>query len=655
MGLLTEGSPLSWEQTKEHADHVREHGIIQFINLFHRLKDKTGDILKFGDEVEYVILKVDHKNKIARLSLRGGEILKKLNAKEQENPENVNSLWRPEYAAYMIEGTPGKPYGGLTAHFNIVEANMKCRREEVERFLEKDEILMCLTAFPRLGCPDFTWPICKPNPKDGASHSLFFPQNAIFQDHPRFVTLTRNIRKRRGEKVAINLPIFKDKNTLSPFTEDFSILGDDGESAKAALPDHVYLDAMGFGMGCCCLQLTFQSCCIEEARRLYDQLTPLCPIMLAITAASPIFRGYLTDIDCRWSVISGSVDCRTKEERGIEPLKKNKFVIPKSRYDSVDSYLSNDSSKFNDIPLIYEEEIYQKLKQNNIDHLLSQHIAHLFIRDTVSLFSEKVNQNDEIDTDHFENIQSTNWQTMRFKPPPPNSNIGWRVEFRPCELQFSDFENAAVVCFIVMLTRVILSYQLDLVIPISKVDENLKNAQKRNAINTEKFWFRKYINLSSTMCSNLLKDPAFKNINFTPDDSEPVYIQMTINEIINGKEGEFPGLIPLLNSYLFSMEIDADTHCTIQQYLNLIKGKASGEIMTTASWMRNFVRNHSSYKFDSLVNDEINYDLLMKAYNIQTGQDSCPELLGQTLGKFSKTTDNIPSSLKKAYCPKQSC
>jgi len=23
---------------------------------------------------------------------------------------------------------------------------------------------------------------------------------------------------------------------------------------------------------------------------------------------------------------------------------------------------------------------------------------------------------------------------MRFKPPPPNSNIGWRVEFRPMEV-----------------------------------------------------------------------------------------------------------------------------------------------------------------------------------------------------------------------------
>jgi glutamate--cysteine ligase catalytic subunit len=58
---------------------------------------------------------------------------------------------------------------------------------------------------------------------------------------------------------------------------------------------------------------------------------------------------------------------------------------------------------------------------------------------------------------------------MRFKPPPPNSPIGWRVEFRPCEVQITDFENAAIVCFVVLLTRVILSYQLNFIIPISKV------------------------------------------------------------------------------------------------------------------------------------------------------------------------------------------
>ena len=33
-----------------------------------------------------------------------------------------------------------------------------------------------------------------------------------------------------------------------------------------------------------------------------------------------------------------------------------------------------------------------------------------------------------------QNIQSTNWQTLRFKPPPPGTDIGWRVEFRPTEV-----------------------------------------------------------------------------------------------------------------------------------------------------------------------------------------------------------------------------
>lgn len=67
---------------------------------------------------------------------------------------------------------------------------------------------------------------------------------------------------------------------------------------------------------------------------------------------------------------------------------------------------------------------------------------------------------------------------MRFKPPPLNSSIGWRVEFRPCEAQITDIENAAIVCFIVLLTRVILSYQLNFLIPISKVRERREILKK---------------------------------------------------------------------------------------------------------------------------------------------------------------------------------
>lgn len=69
----------------------------------------------------------------------------------------------------------------------------------------------------------------------------------------------------------------------------------------------------------------------------------------------------------------------------------------------------------------------------------------------------------------MENIQSTNWQTVRFKPPPPDAPIGWRVEFRSMEVQLTDFENAAFAVFVVLLTRAILSFNLNFYIPISKV------------------------------------------------------------------------------------------------------------------------------------------------------------------------------------------
>ncbi|XP_063979497.1 glutamate--cysteine ligase catalytic subunit [Diachasmimorpha longicaudata] len=630
MGLLTEGSPLSWEETKKLSDHVRKHGVIQFINLYKRLRDRQGDVLKWGDEVEYILVKFDDEKKTAKVSLRASEILTALNEKEHKDPTGVKSLWRPEYGAYMIEGTPGKPYGGLLAHFNVVEANMRYRRQEVTNELKPGEVVMSVTSFPRLGCPDFTDPPTKATPDSGASKSLFLPDEAIFPGHPRFKTLTRNIRQRRGEKVAINLPILRDENVADPFREDLKALGDDGSSEGAAKDNHVYMDAMGFGMGCCCLQLTFQACNIEEARTLYDQLAPLCPIMLALTAASPIHRGYLTDVDCRWNIISCSVDCRTQEERGLKPLKENKFRITKSRYDSIDSYLSIQGDKYNDVPLTYDDEIYNQLLENGIDRLLAQHVAHLFIRDSVSLFSEKVHQNDEEDTDHFENIQSTNWQTMRFKPPPPNSSIGWRVEFRPCEVQITDFENAAIVCFVVLLSRVILSYNLNLLIPISKVDENMAKAQKRDAVRTEKFWFRKDIRSEAKDDQKL----------------EDEYAEFTINEIINGKEGVFVGLIPLVNSYLASMNVDADTHCTVQRYLKLIQRRASGELLTTAAWLRKQVESHPEYKKDAVVSPRINYDILKRVYEIQTNEKPCPELLGPCT--TSRTAEKIPAAIAKA-------
>ncbi|KAH6928169.1 hypothetical protein HPB50_012359 [Hyalomma asiaticum] len=470
----------------------------------------------------------------------------------------------------MIEGTPGQPYGSLISHFNVVEANMKARRDEASAYLKQGERVLCVTTFPRLGCPGFTYPVYEPHPKDSNMRSLFFPDEATFPGHPRFRTLVRNIRERRGKKVVINVPIFKDKNTPSPFVEDYAKLGDDGEAARAALPDHVYMDSMGFGMGNCCLQVTFQACNISEARVLYDQLAPVCPIMLALSAASPVFRGYLTERDCRWNVIVSSVDDRTDEELGLKPLRENKFVIRKSRYSTIECYISELGEKYNDVKVVYDQDIYNKLRSADIDPLLAQHVAHLFIRDPISLFGEKVDQNDEEDTDHFENLQSTNWHSMRFKPPPPNSSIGWRVEFRPSELQMTEFENAAYVVFVVLLTRVILSYKLSFLIPISKVDQNMEAAQKRDAVRTQKFWFRSDI----LTCMS----PPSLAPTLSPGGTEhhDYLSQMTINEIINGKP---------------------------------------------------------EYKQDSVVSERINYDLLLLMSKIQDGSVGCPELFGTSTSK----------------------
>jgi len=86
-----------------------------------------------------------------------------------------------------------------------------------------------------------------------------FLMKQSFSGHPRYRTLVQNIRARRGRKVIINIPILKDVNTPDPFVEKFTAEEDvGGEAAAAAKADHVYMDAMGFGMGCCCLQVTFQ-------------------------------------------------------------------------------------------------------------------------------------------------------------------------------------------------------------------------------------------------------------------------------------------------------------------------------------------------------------------------------------------------------------
>ena len=43
-----------------------------------------------------------------------------------------------------------------------------------------------------------------------------------------------------------------------------------------------------------------------------------------------------------------------------QPLKEDKFVIPKSRYDTIDCFLA--SAEYNDMDVLYDKDIFKQLK-----------------------------------------------------------------------------------------------------------------------------------------------------------------------------------------------------------------------------------------------------------------------------------------------------
>ncbi|KAL6715451.1 glutamate--cysteine ligase [Lecanora helva] len=660
MGLLALGTPLDWPEARKNADQVRDWGIKQLLAIWERAKGKERDALRWGDEIEYLVVAYDEDHRNVKLSLRQADILKALAEDEalskrggcvpdlQVVDHNGDSMpvFHPEFGRFMLEATPGKPWGIGFKDLLDVEPNMKWRRKIAKDHMESHEYPITLTTFPRLGTRDeFITPYYPPYGE--RLRSQFVPDE-IANPHIRFPTLAANIRSRRGRKVEINVPVFKDKLTPIPFkdpTVDNDLHRwpeDDDVRNGAAKDDHIYMDAMAFGMGSCCLQITFQAKNITEGRKLYDQLSPLGPIMLALTAATPIYKGFLADTDVRWNQISKAVDDRTPEELGESPLKHDRWRVPKSRYASNSTYISQDPrlrKEYMDPDLVVDEGLKQRLIDGGMDELLATHFAHLFIRDPIVIFAEDLKELDLTKTDHFENLQSTNWQHMRFKPPPPDKDTGWRVEFRPMEIQITDFENAAFSIFLVLITRAILSFDLNFYIPIPLTTANMEIAHARNAVLEQKFYFRNDPlpprPLKTNGVSNGTTTPAAQPSR-PPTPTGPVedeYSLMSIDEIINGQpvSSGFPGLIPLVESYLNSVNVDVETRCELARYLDLIRKRANGQLWTGAKWIREFVRKHEGYKGDSVVSQKINYDLIKAVEDITENEAKGASRVGEEM------------------------
>jgi glutamate--cysteine ligase catalytic subunit len=137
--------------------------------------------------------------------------------------------------------------------------------------------------------------------------------------------------------------------------------------------------------------------------------------------------------------------------------------------------------------------------------------------------------------------------------------------------------------------------ETNLLISTVRMDANMRRAERRNAVNDAKFYFRRHmapvdeeeqVDENGRACCD-------------PDgfaDNTEAYEEMTCAEIIDGKGDYFPGLAPLAYAYLEHIGCDAATLTRISAYIEFVRKRARGELPTAAKWIRDFVSEHPDYE-----------------------------------------------------------
>ena len=156
---LAETNTLSLDDSLPWLSHVRANGVRQFISNLEKHENLTADELRWGDEVEFLLLRYDDDNRRVQLNLRASQVLVELQASEEafgrRDGFGEAAAWHPEYAAWMIEGTPRAPFGGYTADLLRVESSMLLRRKRIAAALGAGEAAVTMPACPLVGVGEF--------------------------------------------------------------------------------------------------------------------------------------------------------------------------------------------------------------------------------------------------------------------------------------------------------------------------------------------------------------------------------------------------------------------------------------------------------------------------------------------------------------------
>ena len=279
-----------------------------------------------------------------------------------------------------------------------------------------------------------------------------------------------------------------------------------------------------------------------------------------------------------------AMDDRTDEERD----KNSPKYIYKSRYSPVYSYISNHEyvqDFHNDYPKMpIDKNIYQTLLENDFSERLAMHFSNLLVRDPLVIFDEKINLQEK-DVSHFENFNSTNWNSLRFKPPRKEDNDNcFKIEIRPCELQLTAFENASMMTFCLIFSQLVLKKDVNFIIPITKVDENFERAHDSNAFENQLFSFRidglRNYKKESKLCENnyLSHGNTLQKDYFDEVGNSENIRELTLKQIFCGtEEHQYEGLLNVMHEFVEERILIPEVKEIIKTHLNFIESRVKGK------------------------------------------------------------------------------
>lgn len=90
------------------------------------------------------------------------------------------------------------------------------------------------------------------------------------------------------------------------------------------------------------------------------------------------------------------------------------------------------------------------------------------------------------------------------------------------------------------------------------------------------------------------------------------------------------GLIELCDTFMQNNSWTANQITRTHIYLEFLAARSKGKVPTGARFMRNFVHAHPQYKQDSILSDEVMYDLCSMVTTLEDKKDAArKDLLGQ--------------------------